>query len=188
MSIKEKFNEFRELSVNKNIILRQADPSNDIDAFYEIYTDVDNFQYYESYNKPPKDKSVAKIILENMIRDFEKCTNYIWVIAQKKDNTAMGRIHLFNFSNNNTCVELGYLLDKKYWGKGIMTSCVKTVTDFAFNHFEIKRLFARAAVENIGSWKVLEKNNFIREGKMRYSMVCGKNTYDSYMYSRIFSD
>jgi len=187
MGFKDKFAEFKELSVNKNIILRKANPKKDVDAFYDIYTDTDNFQYYESYNKP-KDKNVAKIIVENMIRDFEKCYNYIWVIAQKKDDKAIGRIHLFNFSNNNTCVELGYLLDKKYWNKGIMSSCVKTVTDFAFSHFEIKRLFARAAVDNIGSWKVLEKNKFIREGKMRYSMVCGKNTYDSYMYSKIFSD
>ena len=187
MAFKDKWTEFQELNVNKNIILRKADPKTDIDAFYDIYTNTDNFTYYESYNKP-KDKNVAKIIVENMIRDFQKCYNYIWVIALKKDNKAIGRIHLFNFSNNNTCVELGYLLDKNYWNKGIMTSCVKIVTDFTFKHFEIKRLFARVAVDNIGSWKILEKNKFTQEGKMRYSMVCGKNTYDSYMYSKIYTD
>jgi len=188
MSFKKKWKEFQELNVNKNIILRKANPKKDVDAFFNIYSDIENFEYYESYNNPPKDKNVAMKIVENMVRDFEKCSVYIWVITQKKNDTPIGRIQLFNFSNENKCAEIGYFLDKKYWKKGIMSSCVNVVTKFAFDYLRIERLIARMAVENIGSWKVVEKNKYTREGKMRHSFFVNNKIYDSYLYAKIFTD
>ena len=187
MSFKEKWTEFRELNVNKNIILRKANPKNDLEAFYDIYMDTDNFEYYGSYSKP-KDKNQVKIMVENMVRDFEKRSVYIWVIVQKKDDKPIGRIHLFNFANDNKCAEIGYFLDRKYWNKGIMTLCINTVEKFAFDYMKIERLIATIAVDNIGSWKAVEKNKFTREGKMRHGFFANNKIYDGYLYAKIYTD
>ena len=188
MNFKEKWVKFQELNAGKNIILRKANPKKDVNAFFNIYSNIENFQYYKSYNNPPKDKNITMKIVENMVRDFEKCSVYIWVITQKKEDIPIGRIHLFNFSNENKCAEIGYLLDKKYWNKGIMTSCVNAVTKFAFDFMGIERLIARMAVENIGSWKVVEKSKYTREGKLRHSFFIKDKVYDSYLYAKIFDD
>lgn len=188
MSFKEKWVKFQELNAGKNIILRKGNPKKDVDAFFEILSDTENFTYYESYNNPPKDKNMVMRIVENMVRDFEKHYTYIWVITQKKDDKPIGRIHLFNFSNENKCAEIGYFLDKKYWNKGIMTSCVNSITKFAFEHLEIERIIARMAVDNIGSWKAVEKNKYTREGKLKHSFFAKDKVYDSYLYAKIFTD
>src|SRR5690606_2219238 len=52
--------------------------------------------------------------------------------------------------------EITYWIDKKFWGKGIATKAL-----YEFLKIETTRpIFARAAFDNIGSQKVLEKCGF----------------------------
>ncbi len=69
--------------------------------------------------------------------------------------------------------ELGYWLAEPFWGKGIMSRAVKQAVNFAFDSFEIDRVFARPFGTNLASQKVLEKNGFVLEG--RFDKVLFKN-------------
>lgn len=69
--------------------------------------------------------------------------------------------------------ELGYWLAESYWGKGIMSRAIERAVNFAFDTFDIVRLFARPFGTNYASQKVLEKNGFILEG--RFEKVLFKN-------------
>jgi RimJ/RimL family protein N-acetyltransferase len=52
--------------------------------------------------------------------------------------------------------ELGYWLGEKYWGHGIITHAIKEMVDFAFDTYNITRIYARP-LERIpppkGCWK-----------------------------------
>lgn len=61
---------------------------------------------------------------------------------------------------NASCWELGYLLRRADWGKGIMTAAVGLLCDRL--HPE-KYLQATVDDDNIGSQRVLIKNGFIKE-------------------------
>jgi RimJ/RimL family protein N-acetyltransferase len=69
--------------------------------------------------------------------------------------------------------ELGYWLGEPFWGMGIICNAVKQIVDFAFATYDIDRIFARPFGTNIASQKVLEKNNFVLEG--RFEKVLFKN-------------
>jgi ribosomal-protein-alanine N-acetyltransferase len=56
--------------------------------------------------------------------------------------------------------EVGYWLGEPFWGKGIMTTALKAMTAYIFQHTEIVRLFAGVFEKNIASAKVLEKCGF----------------------------
>lgn len=57
--------------------------------------------------------------------------------------------------------EITYWIDKKFWGLGIATKAIKE-----FLTLETTRpLFARAAFDNFGSQKILEKCGFVKTGK-----------------------
>ncbi|HHP7233593.1 MAG TPA: GNAT family N-acetyltransferase [Desulfobacterales bacterium] len=60
--------------------------------------------------------------------------------------------------------ELGYWLAEPFWNKGIMTEAVKILTDYAFEKFELYRIYAEPYATNMGSIRVLEKAGFVREG------------------------
>ncbi|PYH86728.1 hypothetical protein BO82DRAFT_349884 [Aspergillus uvarum CBS 121591] len=56
---------------------------------------------------------------------------------------------------------VGYFLAPSYHGKGIMTSALRTlIHDWGVPRMNIKRLMASAFVENVGSVRVFEKNDF----------------------------
>lgn len=187
MAFKDYFKEFQPLAVNDKIKLRQVVIENDLSAFKDIYADVDAFKYYEGYrSKPEPDK--VKIILQNSIKGFEKANSYSWVITKADSDEAIGSIHLNTFENNNTSANIGYFLSRDYWGKGIITSCILPVINFGFHSLKLERIYSTIEINNIGSWKALERNGFLREGLLRHCFVLMDGLHDCYIYSKLNTD
>jgi len=64
---------------------------------------------------------------------------------------------------------------------------MKAIIDFCFTHTELQRIWADVDVRNIGSWKVLEKCGFTREGMIRQGKMV--NTWcDYYIYGLLKTD
>lgn len=53
--------------------------------------------------------------------------------------------------------EMGYILGKKFWGKGFMTEAVIAVLDFLLNEVGFKEIKATYVSLNPASGKVMEK-------------------------------
>ena len=79
--------------------------------------------------------------------------------------------------------ELGYWLAEPFWGKGIITEAVKQMVIFAFNTYDINRIFARPFGTNIASQKVLEKAGFALEAKFKDSFFKYGEYLDELVYS-----
>lgn len=58
-------------------------------------------------------------------------------------------------------VEVTYWIGKPYWGKGIATGALSAFLE----HQKGRPLYARAAKDNVGSLRVLEKCGFTRIGE-----------------------
>jgi RimJ/RimL family protein N-acetyltransferase len=69
--------------------------------------------------------------------------------------------------------ELGYWLAEPFWGKGIISKAIYQMVNFAFDTYDISRVFARPFGTNLTSQRVLEKNSFLLEG--RFEKVLYKN-------------
>jgi len=63
--------------------------------------------------------------------------------------------------------EIGYWLARDYWGRGIMTDVVRAYIDYAFAELQLERLTAHVFEFNAASARVLEKNGFKLEGRLR---------------------
>ena len=79
--------------------------------------------------------------------------------------------------------ELGYWLAEPFWGLGIISDAIKEMVNFAFETYEIDRVFARPFGTNIASQRVLEKNGFILEGKFEKVLVKNGELLDELIYS-----
>ncbi len=77
--------------------------------------------------------------------------------------------------------ELGYWLGEPYWGKGWMTEAVTKFTEWAFEHFDLRRIFAEPYATNISSCRVLEKAGFVLEGRMRSSVIKDGQILDQFL-------
>ncbi|MBN2308027.1 MAG: GNAT family N-acetyltransferase [Candidatus Hydrogenedentes bacterium] len=81
-----------------------------------------------------------------------------------------------------TC-EIGYWLSEEYWGRGIMTEVVGMVTAYAFEVLSIERLEARVFAVNAGSARVLEKNGYQFEGRLRRRVFRDGRLDDELVYA-----
>ncbi len=75
--------------------------------------------------------------------------------------------------------EIGYVLSKEYWGRGLMTEAVHAVIDYCFRVLDYDFLTCGHFVQNSRSRRVIEKNGFIFFGESRY-----ETRYDTTEISR----
>jgi RimJ/RimL family protein N-acetyltransferase len=65
----------------------------------------------------------------------------------------------------------------------VISNAVKQVVDFAFNTYDINRVFARTFGTNLASQKVLEKNGFILEGRFEKVIIKHNEYLDELIYA-----
>lgn len=78
--------------------------------------------------------------------------------------------------------ELGYWLAEEYWGRGIITEAIKLIIPYAFDNFDINRIYARPFGGNIASQKVLEKNGFHLEATLKGTFFKNGQYLDELIY------
>jgi [ribosomal protein S5]-alanine N-acetyltransferase len=83
------------------------------------------------------------------------------------------------------CAHVGYWLGEPYWGRGIMTDAVRTVSDDALANRGFLRLEAPVFAWNPASMRVLEKCGYRREAVMRKSVFKDGEVIDSMLYARV---
>jgi len=78
--------------------------------------------------------------------------------------------------------ELGYMLLKDFWNRGLMTQAVGQVCEIAIRELGLNRITASVFYPNLASQRVLLKNGFVQEGFMRKAAIKGDNVYDVLVY------
>ena len=86
----------------------------------------------------------------------------IWGMFDKVTGEFVGSCLLRFFNNELDKIELGYSLEKKYWGKGLASEMARAMVAYAFEHNEAAEVVAVTDIANIGSQRVLEKAGLIR--------------------------
>ena len=79
--------------------------------------------------------------------------------------------------------ELGYWLAEHLWGKGIMTEAIRRMVKYAFENFEIDRIFARPFGSNVASQKALEKAGFTFEARFEKTLIKNGEKQDEIFYA-----
>lgn len=95
----------------------------------------------------------------------------------------------FNYIDfENDKAEIGYDLDKAFWGKGFTPEAISCLIQYAFNELNLNRIEAKVEPENINSIKVLEKLTFTFEGTLRESEKSKGTFINLNMYSKLKND
>jgi RimJ/RimL family protein N-acetyltransferase len=79
---------------------------------------------------------------------------------------------------------VGYWLGEPYWGRGIATAAVKTLSAYAFANFPLERLQAQVFAWNPASGRVLEKAGYVLEARIARSIRKDGRITDELLYAR----
>jgi RimJ/RimL family protein N-acetyltransferase len=122
---------------------------------------------------------------ETVTAAAESQTSQTWAITLD-DDRALGWVYLGD--RKSGVAELGFILHRSQWGKGLITEAGFAIIEYAFQTRKLRRLFADADPDNIGSQKVIEKLGFVYEGIARANWDTHLGVRDSYIYGRIATD
>ena len=110
---------------------------------------------------------------------------YYWIITLKDSDKAIGAISCRIAEN---AAEIGYLLNRKYWGRGYATQAARAIVDWALSQAEVSLVWATCDVENVASIRVLERIGMHREKILpnyRIRPQISGQARDAYLYVRI---
>ena len=79
--------------------------------------------------------------------------------------------------------ELGYWLSEQYWGRGIITNAIQEMVNYAFEKFDIIRIYARPYGNNIASQKALLKARFVLEANIQKSIFKNGELLDEMIFA-----
>jgi [ribosomal protein S5]-alanine N-acetyltransferase len=81
--------------------------------------------------------------------------------------------------------EVGYWIAEPFWGQGIASAALQRATDYGFNQLNLERIEAMVFDNNAASGRVLEKNGYSFEGRLRRSVFKDGRFLDGLLYSRL---
>lgn len=150
--------------VTERLVLR-GPLEKDIQSVFDIHTDPDVMRYYgvEPYDSLEKSKKH----LDWLTKIHKEKTGLRWIITLKDEDIYIGDVGFYDWEKKHSRAEIGYILGKQYWGKGIMTEAIKTALDYGFNEMNLNRIQALIDPRNDASKKVAEKHGFKYEGTFR---------------------
>jgi RimJ/RimL family protein N-acetyltransferase len=92
-----------------------------------------------------------------------------WQIAivLKESRVVIGTCALFGYEEDNRRAELGYVLGRAYWGKGLMHEALTALITHLFRATHLRRLDATVDSQNPASERVMARLGFTREGVLR---------------------
>ena len=106
------------------------------------------------------------------------------VINENFNETVIGTIGLLQKQRMSlNTYELGFAINENYWGKGYAYEAAISLLKHCFDNYIIQRVEATCMIENIKSYKLMEKIGMKREGILRKYVFKNNYYYDSYMYS-----
>lgn len=110
------------------------------------------------------------------------------VIYLKGEKKMMGALSFRYQSMVDDTLEIGFRLHPDYHGKGYVSEAARALFEFLFTTAKAHKVVAYCVVENIASWKVMEKLGMQREGCLReYSKLSGR-WHDELVYGVLESD
>ena len=87
-------------------------------------------------------------------------------------------------------LEIGYVFNREFWGQGYALESCRALVEWAFAN-GVHRVYAECDPENAGSWKLLERLGFEREGHLKQNVwfwkdESGKPIWkDTYLYAKV---
>lgn len=101
------------------------------------------------------------------------------------DDQHIGNIKLGSINSQHRTADLSYLIGaRKWWGKGIATLAIATITEIGFQQIGLIKICAGVYENNIASSKVLVKNGYSLEGRRKGQYVFKNSRIDALLYAK----
>ena len=161
---------------------------NDIENIFELQSLEQTAQFNTS--KIPIDINETKMTVEKWIAENNKenIKHFTFAVEQIDEEKFIGLIGIHLGKEHYKNAEVWFQFDYRFWNKGYATESLRKIIDFGFETLKLHRIEAGCAVDNVGSFTVLEKVGMLREAHTRQLLPLKSGWSDNYGYAILSSD
>lgn len=154
-----------EILSTPRLVLRRLEME-DFDALFALYRDEEIRRYF------PEGTLTEEETREELVWFLHEYPDYprlgLWATILKENGAFIGRCGLLPWTiDGRKELEVAYLIDKAYWGRGLATEAARGILRYGFETLGRKRLVCLIDEENLASQRVAEKAGmqFERKGE-----------------------
>ena len=107
--------------------------------------------------EPAPEAESVRPFLQDQVQRRERRESLGLAVLLRETNEMIGSTDLMDLKRTRGQAELGYLLARPYWGRGLMTEAADLTLHHGFGRLRLTVIRAFADAENQGSRRVLEK-------------------------------
>lgn len=151
----------------ERLLLRDQRPE-DADVLAKMFADEEVMRFIgdgKTYPRSVVEQSIAKW------NDYGRKFGYTsWAVVRKEDNAFIGKCG-FNRLPDDSDIELAYMLDEPFWGKGYATEIASATLEHGIKKLGMKRVVALVYPQNSPSIRVIEKSGMKYEKQYEYKGI-----------------
>ena len=115
-------------------------------------------------------------------------TAFELAIVLQAERKVVGGVGIRIKSERHREGDVGYVLNRRYWNRGIVTEASRAILEYGFTQLKLHRIYATCDAENAASSKVLEKLGMTYEGRKRQNAFEKGRWRDTVMYAILEDD
>lgn len=146
--------------------------------------EVTRFLPYASWNS----LADASAWLSRMDKLAASGTGQQFVLETIHDRKVVGTVLLFRLDAANGRAEIGYVLGRHFWGRGLMSEGLRSLCTFSFDVLKLRRLEAEVQPSNDASHSLLSRLGFVKEGLLWKRWMAKGSAYDTNIYGLLSDD
>jgi ribosomal-protein-alanine N-acetyltransferase len=167
------------------LILRRLEVL-DAEDYFSVLSDPETIQH-TSWNlfQTVEDSSMYLKVIDEK---YQRRQAFHWGIIEKESKMLIGRVAFISFDEVNDRTEIGYVISKLYWNKGLVPEAARELIKYGFNELGANRIEARCNEDNIGSERVMQKAGMKFEGILREQLKMKGKYKNKKIYSILRGD
>lgn len=132
---------------------------------HHIMSGKDVLRYFPG-TQAPSLEGVQRMI-QRLLKHWDEKGYGLWAVTWREDGTLLGRCGLQYIAETDE-VEVDFILDRDYWGRGLATEVGLASMQFGFSQLATPFIVGIVHPENMGSQRVLEKIGMQRVERTEY--------------------
>lgn len=168
------------------LILREF-RADDFDSLYEYSLDPE-IHRFEGVTVP--DEAAVRAYLQRALdaQQDDPRTYYLFAVTIRPDDRAIGRIKVKLNNRDGREWEIGWTIQRKYWGQGYASEAAREALSFAFSSLHAHRVIAFCNAHNKASARVMQNIGMQQDGRLREALWWNGEWTDELVYSILESE
>jgi RimJ/RimL family protein N-acetyltransferase len=123
------------------------------------------------YLSGPMTREQSEEQVSKFVRHWEERGFGLWAVEEKSSDDFIGFVGMQyqeDWSEGEHRTEVGWRLDRSFWGRGLATEAATASLSYGFEELGLERIISIAAPENLASRRVMEKLGMTVRGETRF--------------------